>query len=124
MQEGTRLCTRMAVEWGEREGRRRLILRRWKYADRVMLLIWDWKDNVLSRMTPRLLTWGEGETEEWSMVREKLSAFERVDLVPIRSSSVLSLLSLRKLEGNQDLSSVKQSVREEGGRVELGLLER
>lgn len=23
---------------------------------RVMLLMWDWKDSVLSRMTPRLLT--------------------------------------------------------------------
>ena len=114
----TRLCTRMAVEWGEREGQRRFILQRWKYADRVMLLIWDWKDNVLSRMTPRLLTWGEGETEEWSMVREKLSAFERVDLLPMRRNSVLSLFSLRKLEENQDLSLVKQSVREEGGRVE------
>ena len=58
------------------------------------------------------------------MVREKLSAFERVDLVPMRRNSVLSLFSLRKLEENQDLSSVTQSVREEGGRVELGLLER
>ena len=27
-----------------------------KYADRVMLLMWDWNDRVLSRMTPRLLT--------------------------------------------------------------------
>ena len=58
------------------------------------------------------------------MVREKLSAFERVDLVPMRRNSFLSLLSLRKLEENHDLSSVKQSVREEGGRVEWGLLER
>ena len=58
------------------------------------------------------------------MVREKLSAFERVDLVPMRRNPVLSLLSLRKMEENHDLSSMKQSVREKGGRVELGLLER
>ena len=44
--------------------------------------------------------------------------------MPIRRNTVLSLFSLRKLEENQDLSLVKQSVREEGGRVELGLLER
>ena len=32
---------------------------------------------MLSRMTPRLLTWGEGEMEELLIVREKLSVFER-----------------------------------------------
>ena len=58
------------------------------------------------------------------MARENLSAFERVALIPITKNSVLSLFSLRKLKENQDLSSVKQSAKEEGGRVELGLLER
>ena len=58
------------------------------------------------------------------MVRENLSGFEKVDLVPIRRNSVLSLFCLRKLEENHDFITVKQSVREEGGRVELGLLER
>ena len=33
------------------------------------LLIWVLNDRVLSRTTPRLLTWGEGETEELSMER-------------------------------------------------------
>ena len=41
---------------GKEGGQRRLLLRRWKQADRVMLLICDWKDNVLSGMTLRLLT--------------------------------------------------------------------
>lgn len=37
--------------------------------------------------------------------------------------SVLSLFNLRKLGENQDFISRRQSVREEGGRVELGLVE-
>ena len=60
------------------------MLRRRKYADRVTLLTWAWKDRVLSRMTPRLLTSGEGETKEWSILKERLSDFEKVDLVLIR----------------------------------------
>ena len=56
-------------------------------------MIWDWNDRVLSR----LLTWGEGETEEMSMEMEKLFVFERVDLVPMRRNSVLSLFNWRKL---------------------------
>ena len=58
------------------------------------------------------------------MVREKLSTLDRVNLVPIRRSSVLSLLSLRKFEVNQDLISERQWVREEGGRVVSGLLDK
>ena len=61
-----------------------------------MLLMWDWKDSVLSRMTPRLLTWGEGETVELSMVIEKLLVLDKVDLGPMRRTSVLLLFSLRK----------------------------
>ena len=75
-------------------------------------------------MTPRLLTWGEGDTMELSMVREKLSTLDRVDLVPTRRSSVLSLLSLRKFEVNQDLISERQWVREDGARVASGLLDK
>lgn len=30
-------------------------------------------ESELSRITPRLLTWAEGETEEVSVVREKVS---------------------------------------------------
>ena len=49
---------------------------------------------------------------------------DSVDLVPTRRISVLSLFNLRKLEVNQDLISVKQVMREEGGSAEFGLLER
>ena len=63
---------------------------------------------------------------EVSMVREKLSTLDRVDLVPTRRSSVLSLLSLRKFEVNQDLISERQWVREGGvrftGQIELGVI--
>ena len=56
------------------------------------------------------------------MMRGKLSVLDSVDLVPMRRTSVLSLLSLRKFEENQDLISVRQSVREVGGRLEVDLL--
>ncbi len=46
------------------------------------------------------------------------------DLEPMRRTSVLSLLSLRKLEENQDLISCKQTQSEGGGKVEVGLEER
>ena len=68
-------------------------------------------------MTPRLLTWGEGETDELSMEMDKLFILERLDLVPIRSISVFSQLSLRKFWENQDLISWRQSEMEVGGRV-------
>ena len=58
------------------------------------------------------------------MVREKLLDFVKMDLVPMRRTSVLLLFNLRKLEENQDLISCKQSEREEGGRVEVGLVDR
>ena len=74
-------------------------------------------------MTPRLLTWGEGETEVLSIVMEKLSGFIWVDLVLMRRTSVLLLLSLRKLQVNQDFISCRQSEREVGGRVEVGLVD-
>ena len=48
----------------------------------------------------------------------------KVDLMPIRRTSVSSLLSLRKLQENQDLISCRQSEREVGGRMKLGLLDR
>ncbi len=79
---------------------------------------------MLSRMTPRLLTWGEGETEELSIVREKLLVLDRVDLVPMRRTSVLLLFNLRKFRVNQVFISVMQSVREVGGRVDEGLVAR
>ena len=59
-----------------------------------------------------------------SIVMEKLSGFAWVDLVPMRRTSVLLLLSLRKLQVNQVFISEMQSVREVGGRVDEGLVER
>ena len=61
-----------------------------------MLLIWVWNERVLSRTTPRLLTCREGQTEELSMGMVKLGVLVRVDLEPMRRTSVLSLLSFRK----------------------------
>ena len=58
------------------------------------------------------------------MRREKLSNLERVFLVPMTRSSVLSVFNFKKFELNQDFISCRQVVREEGGRVEFGLLER
>ena len=89
-----------------------------------MLLMWDWNDSVLSRMTPRLLTWGEGETVELSTVRDKLSVLDKVDLVPMRRISVLLLFNCRKFWVNQFFISDMQSVREVGGREEVGLVVR
>jgi len=55
---------------------------------------------------------------------EKLFNFEMMDLVPVRSSSVLSLLSLKKFSENQDLISQRQFDREVGGRDILGLVDK
>ena len=89
-----------------------------------MLLIWDLKDSVLSRMTPRLLTWGKDETEELSIVSEKLSVLDKVDLVPMRRTWVLLMFNLRTFRVNQVFISEMQSVREGGGRVDEGLVVR
>ena len=59
------------MQVGVSEGRRRLMLRRWKYAVRVTLLMWASKVKVPSSMTPRLLTWGDGGTMELSIDMEK-----------------------------------------------------
>lgn len=58
------------------------------------------------------------------MVMVKLLAFARVDFEQMKRTSVLSLLSLRKLEENQKLISCRKSQRKVGGRVEAGLEER
>ena len=63
---------------------------------------------MLSRMTPKLFTWGEGETEELSLVREKVLTLASVDLVPRRSISVLLQFNLRKFEVNQVFISERQ----------------
>lgn len=43
---------------------------------------------MLFRMTPKLLTQGEGGAEELPVVRKKLSTLESVDWVPMRRTSV------------------------------------
>ena len=78
---------------------------------------------MLSSMTPRLLIWGEGETDELSIVREKRLVLEWI-LVPMRRTSVLLLFNLRKFRVNQVFISVMQSVRDVGGRVDEGLVDR
>uniref|UniRef100_A0A3Q4HBG5 Secretin receptor n=1 Tax=Neolamprologus brichardi TaxID=32507 RepID=A0A3Q4HBG5_NEOBR len=78
---------------------------------------------VLSSMTPKLLTWGEGRVGERSMLMEKLWDLDKIETVPTSKTSVLLLFSLRKLEENQDLISIRQFEREGGGRIELGLEE-
>lgn len=45
---------------------------------------------------------------EWLMDMEELLSVAKVDLAPVRRISVLSLLSLKKLCENYDLSSSKQ----------------
>ena len=62
-----------------------------------MELTWGSKDRVGSRIMPRLRARGEGVIVEVLMVSEIGPVLLRVDLVPMRRSSVLSLLSLRKL---------------------------
>jgi hypothetical protein len=57
-------------------------------------------------------------------VREKTLVLDKVDLVPMRRTSVLALFNLRKFCVNQMFISEIQSVREEGGRVDEGLDER
>ena len=58
-----------------------------------------------------------------SMDMEKRLCFARMDLVPTRRTSVLSLFSLRKLSENPDLISSRQLDRAVGGIVEEGLVE-
>lgn len=53
-----------------------------------------------------------------------MSILDSVDFVPMRRTSVLLLLSLSRFEENQSLISAQQSVREDGARLEVGLLVR
>ena len=58
-----------------------------------MELTWGSKERVGSRITPRLPATEEGVMVEASMVNEMGPVLLRVDLVPMRRSYVLSLLS-------------------------------
>lgn len=49
--------------------------------------------------------------------------FKRLDFVPMSRISVLSVFNLRRFIENQDFISSRQSEREEGWRVESGLVE-
>ena len=62
--------------------------------------------------------------EELSMGMEKLWSLFSVVFVPIKRNSVLLQFNLRKFEVNQDFISRRQLVRDRGGSVELGLVER
>ena len=61
-----------------------------------MELTWGSKERVESRITPRLRARADREMIELSMVSEMGQVLFRVDLVPMRRSFTLSLLSLRK----------------------------
>ena len=80
----------IAVQVGVSEGW--LMLCRWKYADRVTLLMWASKVSVPSRMTPRLSTWGGSGPVELLTDMEKRLCFARVDLVQMERTWILSLL--------------------------------
>ena len=56
----------IAVQVGVSEGWWQLMLRRWKYADLVTLLMWALKVKMLYR----LLTWGDGGIVELSIDME------------------------------------------------------
>ena len=62
--------------------------------------------------------------EELSMEKETLWSLFNVDFVPIKRSSVLLQFNSRKFELNQAFISRRQLVRDKGGSVELGLVER
>lgn len=67
-------------------------------------------------MKPRLRARGEGVMVVSSMVRVMGPVLLRVDLVPIRRSSVLSQLSLRKLWVSQVfIADIQVSMWERGG---------
>ena len=61
---------------------------------------------------------------ELLMDMKKVLSVAKVDLVPMRRTSVFSPLSLRKLSESHDLISSKQSDKAMGGSVEVGLVER
>lgn len=74
--------------------------------DQVLLLMWVWNDDVvLLRTTSKLLTSAEGETKKPSVMMERSGCLLSMDFVEMGTTSGLSLLSLMKLEVNQNLKS-------------------
>ena len=84
------------------------MLRRWKKEVLTTELMCALNERVESKRTPRFRTRGEGDRVTLSMEREKGEVLERVDLDPVRISSVLSLFNMRKLCFIHVLISVMQ----------------
>jgi hypothetical protein len=76
---------RVSVTESESEGRRLEMLRRWKKADLVTLLMWDRNERMESRMKYRFRTSDHGEVEQPSMTRTRspLSATDRQKQRPL-----------------------------------------
>ena len=64
----------------------------------MVLLICDRNERVESRMTPRFRTSGDGEVEQPSMTRARSPTFLSSGAGATTMSSVLLLLSFRRLE--------------------------
>ena len=86
---------------------------RWKKADLVTDLMWECKERVESRMTPKLRASGDGEMEQPSTSRMKSPTFRSSALGATTMSSVFLLLSLRKLD--DILQAVDERLRGELG---------
>ena len=67
-------------------------------------------DSVISRMTPRLLTWSERGMSVLSSWRLEVRTEESFDLVPVSMASILSLFKRSLFSVIQFLMSEKHSV--------------
>ena len=67
---------------------------------------------------------GETETDRYRWKWKNCQGSVKVDLVLVRRTLVLFLLSFRKLQDNQDLISCRLSERSVGWRLEVGLVDR
>ena len=122
----TNALTRISLLDCERDGRSLEMLQIWKKAVRVMFFMWGANERVLSRMTPRLLTWLVKDTGKPSIMMlggGVVRILERVFFEPMSRASVLLPFSFRKFLLIQLLISWRQVVREVGGRAVLGLVE-
>ena len=75
-------------------------------------------------MSPWLLTWGEGETKELSIVKEKLSDFVKVDFSANKEKLFYHCWVWENCRENQDFISCRQSEKEVGRKMELGRVDR
>ncbi len=116
--EWTRMAVLCGVRWTKASNIMKMKVTRPGYTINVSF---KWKSAV--KDDPKFLTWREGETEEPSMDKENLQDLERIELVPIRSTSVLLPLSLIKLADKQVFILWRPLVRQTGGRMESGLVD-